>query len=120
MSNPPPPSDGLILLVTPDATTPTEGQRGWGDAIQKRANALVEVKIDPLVLERQMTSFLSVVGRLFQQADQQIQSPTGVQLSEVELSVEISAKGEVKLVAGGEVAGKGAIKLKFTRPALPK
>ncbi len=114
------PSDSLILLVSPTDTTPVEGQRGWGEAIQKRATALVEVKIDPRVLERQLTSFLSVVGRVFQQADQQIQSqpgtPPGVQLSEVELSIEISAKGEVKLVAGGEVAGKGAIKLKFTRP----
>ena len=121
MTQSPQPSDSLILLVSPDETTPVEGQRGWGETIQKRAAALVEVKIDPHVLERQMTSFLSVVGRLFQQADQQIQSqpgtPPGVQLSEVELSVEISTKGEVKLVAGGEVAGKGAIKLKFTRPA---
>ena len=120
MTKPPPPSDDLILLVSPDATTPVDGQRGWGEAIQKRATALVEVKIDPRVLERQLTSFLAVVGRVFQQADQQIQSqpgtPSGVQLSEVELSIEISAKGEVKLVAGGEVAGKGGIKLKFTRP----
>jgi hypothetical protein len=67
-----------------------------------------------------MVSFLSLVGRLFQQADQQMQSPSGsqpgIQLSEIELSVEIGAKGEVKLVAGGEASGKGAIKLKFTRP----
>ncbi len=120
MSDPIPTSDSLILLVTPDDTTPTEGQRGWGEAIQKRATALVEVKVDPRVLERQLTGFLAVVGWVFQQADQQVQSqpgtPAGVQLSEVELSIEIGAKGEVKLVAGGEVAGKGAIKLKFTRP----
>jgi hypothetical protein len=38
-----------------------------------------------------------------------------VQLSEIELSVEIGVKGEVKLVAGGEASGKGALKLKFTR-----
>lgn len=120
MVDPTPPSESLILLVSPDEAMPVEGQRGWGEALQKRAAALVEVKVDPRVLERQLTGFLSVVGRVFQQADQQIQSqpgtPPGVQLSEVELSIEISAKGEVKLVAGGEVAGKGAIKLKFTRP----
>jgi hypothetical protein len=113
-------SDEIILLVSPDETASGEGQRGWDEDIRKRVSALVEVKVDPSVLERQMASFLSLVGRLFQQADQQMQSQSslqpGIQLSEIELSVEIGAKGEVKLVAGGEVSGKGAIKLKFTRP----
>lgn len=113
-------SDAIILLVNPDATDTVEGQRGWESEIRKRVSALVEVRVDPSVLERQMADFLSVVGRLFQQADQQMQPPSGsqlgIQLSEIELSVEIGAKGEVKLVAGGEASGKGAIKLKFTRP----
>ncbi|MFM7447720.1 MAG: hypothetical protein ACKO24_03865 [Leptolyngbyaceae cyanobacterium] len=114
----------IILLVSPDEVTPVEGERGWGERVQKRAAAMVEVRLDPTVLERQMAGFLGMVGRLFQQADEQMRSqstlPTGtppsVQLSEIELSVEIGAKGEVKLVAGGEASGKGAIKLKFTRP----
>ena len=120
MPNSPTNSDEIILLVSPDETAPMEGQRGWGEDIRKRASALVEVRLDPSVLEGQMAGFLSMVGRLFQQADQQMQSPSGlqpsIQLSEIELSVEIGAKGEVKLVAGGEASGKGAIKLKFTRP----
>ncbi|MFQ4136249.1 hypothetical protein PGN35_007995 [Nodosilinea sp. PGN35] len=118
------PPNEIILLVSPDEVTPIEGQRGWGETIQKQAAAMVEVRLDPTVLERQMAGFLGMVGRLFQQADQQIQAqlalppgtPPSVQLSEIELSVEIGAKGEVKLVAGGEASGKGAIKLKFTRP----
>jgi hypothetical protein len=124
MSDLPTPSNEIILLVNPDEVTPVEGQRGWGETIQKRAAAIVEVRLDPTVLERQMAGFLGTVGRLFQQADQQIQSqstlppgtPPSVQLSEIELLVEIGAKGEVKLVAGGEASGKGALKLKFTRP----
>jgi len=123
MPNSPTPPNEIILLVSPDEVTPVEGQRGWGE-IQKRAAAMVEVRLDPSVLERQMAGFLGMVGRLFQQADQQMQTqstlPTGtppsLQLSEIELSVEIGAKGEVKLVAGGEASGKGALKLKFTRP----
>jgi len=119
-SSPIPPNE-IILLVSPEEVVPVEGERGWGETIQKRAAAVVEVRLDPSVLERQMAGFLGMVGRLFQQADQQMQaqsvSPQGtsssVQLSEIELSVEIGAKGEVKLVAGGEVSGK----LKFTRPA---
>jgi len=125
MPNSPNPPNEIILLVSPEEVAPGEGERGWGETIQKRAAAVVEVRLDPSVLERQMAGFLGMVGRLFQQADQQMQaqsvSPQGtsssVQLSEIELSVEIGAKGEVKLVAGGEVSGKGAIKLKFARPA---
>jgi hypothetical protein len=102
MPNAPTNSDEIILLISPDETAPVEGQRGWGEDIH------------------QMAGFLSMVGRLFQQADQQMHSPSvlqpSIQLSEIELSVEIGVRGEVKLVAGGEASGKGAIKLKFTRP----
>lgn len=117
----------IIVLVSPEEAEPSEGQRGWNQAIesiQKQATKLVEVRLDPAVLERQLAGFLGIVGRLFQQADLLMQSessfslgyPPSVQLSEIELSVEIGTRGEVKLVAGGEVLGKGAIKLKFTRP----
>jgi hypothetical protein len=124
MPNSSTPPDEIILLVSPEEVIPVEGQRGWGETLQKRTAAMVEVRLDPTVLERQMAGFLGMVGRLFQQADQQMQAqstlpqgiPPSVQLSEIELSVEIGAKGEVKLVAGGEASGKGAIKLKFTRP----
>jgi hypothetical protein len=120
----PPPE--ITVLVSAEEVTATEGQRGWSQAIEtmhKRTSALVEVKLDPVALERKMAGFLSMVGRLFAQADQQMQSqstlpaelPLSIQLSEIELSVEIGAKGEVKLVAGGEASAKGAIKLRFTR-----
>ncbi|WP_414579668.1 hypothetical protein [Anabaena sp. CCY 9402-a] len=61
-----------------------------------------------------MTHFLEVVGRLFNRAEQQANG--GMQLDEIELSVEISAEGEVKLIGNGAKAGgKGAIKLVFRR-----
>jgi hypothetical protein len=79
-------------------------------------------------LEQKMNQFLGVVGRLFRQAEQQAQMtaidpsmahPTGktsrLQLDEVELSIEITAGGEVKLIAGGKAESKGSIKLKFKR-----
>lgn len=62
-----------------------------------------------------MTQFLRLIRRLFKKVDQEIGSESGMTLDEVELSVEISGEGEIKLVAGGKAAGKGAIKLKFTR-----
>lgn len=121
------PNEVIVLVSPEEAELSSEGQRGWNQAvesIQKQATKLVEVRLDPDVLERQLAGFLGIVGRIFQQADLLMQSesslspgyPHSVELSEIELSVEIGARGEVKLVAGGEVSGKGAIKLKFTRP----
>jgi hypothetical protein len=103
-----------IVIVTDDIATPTERVRGWQEEVRGRL-ALKEVELNVADLERKMASFLQMVGRLFQQAERQVEPRTGMQLDEVELSVEIGGKGEIKLVAGGEVSGKGAIKLKFKR-----
>jgi len=64
-----------------------------------------------------MTHFLKLVTNLFSQAERQAKvNSVGMQLDEIELSVEISAEGEVKLIRNGAKAGsKGAIKLKFKR-----
>ena len=71
------------------------------------------VPIDALALKTQMDGLLNVVGELFDQADQQ----TGMKLSEVELSVEINAEGQVSLVGnGGKLGNTGGITLKFIRP----
>ncbi|NEP10976.1 MAG: hypothetical protein F6K14_12330 [Symploca sp. SIO2C1] len=106
--------ESTILIVT-DETTSSEfdGQRGWGDRIQKRLAKAAEIPVS--VLEQNMNRFLKVTGRLFQQVDQQIGTQSDMRLDEVELQVEITGKGEIKLVAGGEATGKGTITLKFKR-----
>lgn len=110
-----PMTEDTIVIITDDVTLPIEeGVRGWNDEVRARL-ALKEVELNVTDLERKMSSFLQMVSRLFQQAEQQVTSRSGLQLDEVELSVEIGGKGEIKLVAGGEVSGKGAIKLKFRR-----
>ena len=82
------------------------GSKGVGDA----------VKVSAQTLEQNMTHFLKLVGSLFNQAEQQAKVNSKIQLDEIELSVEISADGEVKLIGSGVKAGsKGAIKLKFKR-----
>ncbi|MGD1716568.1 Pepco domain-containing protein [Dapis sp. BLCC M172] len=109
-------SKSTILIVTNDTTaSETDGQRGWVSGVQQRLAKAVEIPVS--VLEDNMTSFLEAAGRLFQQADRQIGTQSDLQLDEVELQVEISGKGEVKLVAGGEATGKGTITLKFKRPS---
>jgi hypothetical protein len=102
-----------IIIVTED--TP-EGEKGlWGDA-QNVVRRLREVKLPTDLLERNMLAFLQMVSRLFKQVDSVMGKDADLKLDEVELSVEISTEGEVKLVAGGKAAGKGAITLKFKRP----
>ncbi|MBW4518876.1 MAG: hypothetical protein KME16_04130 [Scytolyngbya sp. HA4215-MV1] len=109
--------EDYIVLITDDETTstPIEGQRGWGAEVRQNIDRLREVRLPVAELERKMNGFLQLVGRLFKQVDQQIGPESGMQLNEVELLVEISAEGEIKLVAGGKAAGKGAITLKFGR-----
>jgi len=109
--------DDYIVIVTDemDEPPPDAGQKGWGDEVRQRLSRLKEVKLPISQLEQNMTQFLRLIGRLFKQVDQEIGSESGMKLDEVELSVEISGEGEVKLVAGGKAAGKGAIKLKFKR-----
>ena len=64
-------------------------------------------------LKGNMNQFLEVLEETFDQAEQ---TSSQMQLSEVELTVEINGKGQVGLLGtGGEVGGKGAIKLKFKR-----
>jgi hypothetical protein len=111
-------AEEYIVIVTDEAeevSVPVEGRRGWGEEVRKSISSLKEVKLPVSQLEQNMTQFLQLVGRLFKQVNQQIGSESDMKLDEVELSVEISGEGEVKLVAGGKAAGKGAIKLKFTR-----
>jgi hypothetical protein len=92
-----------------------------GDIAEKLAAAR---QVSVAELEQKMSQFLTIVGRLFRQAEQQAQmaaaaQPTGkvshLKLDEVEMSIEISASGEVKLIAGGKAEMKGSIKLKFKR-----
>ena len=113
-------TDDYIWLVTEVSEDDSTGvQRGLGSVVRKkvqeRLTSLKEVKLSVTDLEAKMNHFLQLVGRLFQQANQQVKTESGMQLKEVELQVEVSAEGEVKLVAGGKAAAKGAITLKFER-----
>jgi hypothetical protein len=92
-----------------------------GDIAEKLAAAR---RVSVAELEQKMSQFLTIVGRLFRQAEQQANltaaaQPTGktshLKLDEVEMSIEIAASGEVKLIAGGKAETKGSIKLKFKR-----
>lgn len=86
------------------------GNNPWHHTVAKKAAEGVKVSAE--TLQTNMSEFLGLVGNLFQQAE----NSTGMKLDEVELSVEITGDGEVKLVGSGiGIEAKGAITLKFKR-----
>jgi hypothetical protein len=115
-------TDDVSQISVPDGSRGGSGTGGsWADEVQAETpgtKGLVRgVPVRVQELEQNMGSFLQVVQRLFRQAEQQADGSSGMQLNEVELSVEISGNGEIKLIAtaGVKTEAKGAIKLKFKR-----
>lgn len=122
------PSDS-IWIVTDDAPqisipdgakSAINNPRGWREEIDRETTPSKgvgdAVKVSAQTLEQNMSNFLQVVGRLFHRAEKEANINSGLQLEEIELSVEISGEGEVKLIGNGAKAGgKGAIKLTFRR-----
>jgi hypothetical protein len=116
--------DAQIWLITEVETVqPGEVRRGErssedvGGGFGRRVSEVTtivrqRVALNPAVLKTEMRGLLQVVSDVFDQANQQ----TGLQLEEVELSVELSAEGQVSIMgSGGKLADKGGIKLKFKR-----
>ena len=67
-------------------------------------------------VEQKMSVFLGMISQIFQKAEQETKKTVGMSLDEIELSVEIGAEGEVRLIgSGAKASSKGAIKLKFKR-----
>ena len=115
-----------LWLVTEVETTETtevfRGERsgedrggGFGSPrVTEQVKTIVRqrVPLDAVALKTQMNGLLQVVSDVFDQANHQ----EGLQLDEVELSVEINAQGQVSIMgSGGSLSDKGAIKLKFKR-----
>lgn len=104
-------SEETIWIVTDDTAQISDNQRSYREVSQERT-----VKVPISELEQKMSRFLQSVGRLFRQAEQQTIRSSGIELDEIELSVEINGEGEIKLIGtGGKAGAKGAIKLKFKR-----
>lgn len=70
------------------------------------------VQVSAAALQANRSQFIRVVGGIFQQAE----TVSGIELDEVQLSVEVTADGDVKLMGSGiGLEGKGAIALTFKR-----
>lgn len=109
-------------LITKDANTDDSNKvRGW-DKEFRIDNPQVAQQSQPVSrlqvadMEQKMAAFLGMVSQIFRRAEQETQKTAGMSLEEIELSVEIGAEGEVRLIgSGAKASGKGAIKLKFKR-----
>ncbi len=78
-----------------------------------------DVQVSVEKLEANLSEFLKLISGMFKRADEEAEKKSGMQLDEIELSIEITGKGELKLVGTGVSAeSKGAIKLKFKRDNL--
>lgn len=110
-----------IWIVTAEPTQAVTGDKGSNSSNpwQPRAaaiKAVQSVRVSVEKLEDNMSEFLALVGGIFKQAAQEAENRSGMHLDEVELSVEITGDGDVKLMGTGVgVEAKGAITLKFKR-----
>ena len=121
-------SDGMISLITytsgegsdavskgvlSDAVagTPRSGSAGASKGIGS-------VQVSAQTIQRELTKLMKSMGSALGQARQDAGDLAGMELQEVELSVQISAEGKVSLMGiGGTQAGaSGAITLKFGKP----
>jgi hypothetical protein len=87
---------------------------GFGRQVKEQIKTTVQqrVPLDAAALKVQMNGLLKVLGDISTEANQQ----NGLQLDEVELSVEINGEGQVSILGNsGKLGNKGAIKLKFKR-----
>ncbi|MGL5058942.1 MAG: Pepco domain-containing protein [Microcoleus sp.] len=100
-------SEETIWIVTDDIAQNSDNKRSYRDIPQERG-----VRISVNELEQKMSRFLQSVGRIFRQAEQKATHLSGVQLDEIEMSVEISGEGEIKLMGTG---GKAICTVKTAR-----
>jgi hypothetical protein len=119
--------DEELWIVTSDPSSIPESSTGKKD-VTRSANPygsptatvsgeeLKESRVKAETLAARMSQFVKVIGRVFADAQKQIDPEAGLQLDEIKLAVDISGKGEIKLLGTGiETSGKGAIELKFKR-----
>lgn len=125
-----------VWVVTGEAVeSSVEGAKDSRDdtgEVFGRAAEIEEIKehrrvaVPVQAIQQNMSQFLSLMGNIFLQAENQAaktqqtsegQPKPGLQLDQIEMSIEVNGKGEVSLwgIGGGEVGGKGAIKLTFKR-----
>ena len=90
------------------------GQKGLFDASQRLADKVGTVSSD--VLAKNLQSFCEEIGEAFDGVSTVVKN---YRLDSVEITVQVSASGEVRLVGGASTELTGGLKLIFSRQTLP-
>ncbi len=115
--------DAIWIITADDSPVTGEGdsksityRNPWDTGKGITEVATRGVKVSAEKLETELSRFLQLIGKVFQHVEQQVNEQTGFKLDEVELCVEITGEGEIKLLGTGiNTSTKGGITLKFKR-----
>jgi hypothetical protein len=112
--NPSATSASGITIVSSEFEHQT-GEKGFFDAPQRLADKVGTVSSD--VLAKNLQSFCEEIGEAFDGVSTAVKN---YQLDSVEITVQVSASGEVRMIGGASVQLTGGLKLTFSRQALPE
>ena len=116
----------LITYTPRDEGTEAPGKGILSDAVSDTSRSpsptlskgIGPVQVSAKTIQHELTQLMKSMGSALGQAKRDAGELAGMELQEVELSVQISAEGKVSLMGiGGTQAGaSGAITLKFGKP----
>ncbi len=118
---------GALATVPPAAEPMRDGSRDWnlGNNPYGTSPAPISkggtsrsgrVQVSASWLEQNLKDFLKVTGRVLKHAIYSAGDVAGMELEEVELTVEVNGEGEISLMGSGvKTGGKGAMTLKFKK-----
>lgn len=112
-------ADDYIWIVTD--TAPTGSRDGtvtrnpYADDTSRTAPMTRPgIPVSAAKLEQGMIDFLQTMGRVIKSAQQRATELGGMELNEIELSVEVNGEGQLSLLGSGtKVGGSGAMTLRF-------
>ncbi len=100
---------GIWIIQETDNSKASSGGGYYDDSEETSRGNFVSVSR----LKQNVGEFLDVIQEAFSRAENTV---NGIELSELECSIEINGKGQIGILGtGGEAGAKGAIKLKFVR-----
>jgi hypothetical protein len=114
-----------VIWIVTDETPVVKGVSGerdgrdtgnsYNDSVTREVTATRRgIPVRAERLEQEMKEFVQVMGRVLAEAKASAKAVGGMELEEIELSVEVNGEGQVSLFGmGGKAGGKGAMTLKF-------
>jgi hypothetical protein len=106
-------ASGITILSSEFEHQP--GEKGFFDASRRLADKVGTVSSD--VLAKNLQSFCEEIGEAFDGVSTVVKN---YQMDSVEITVQVSASGEVRLIGGASTELTGGLKLIFSRQTRPE